>query len=184
MGDCNTLDVTFPICTPTLAVSGVKLYLFLGFGSLSPCVVFFSCISYHVIMCIAFAYVFVTCIRAFSPPVAISSFLSCVGIKHFRIGPRLAKRPWFTTSRPPVKFRIIWTSFDTPTVNRGIEKALCVLQPNTPSIWPKTHQTLLHALERSIMIAWPKTTPHLALLAPLMPINSPPVFGSSPPMKP
>ena len=24
---CNTPDVTFPICTPTLAVSGVKLYL-------------------------------------------------------------------------------------------------------------------------------------------------------------
>ena len=26
--ECNTPDVTFPICTPTLAVSGVKLYLF------------------------------------------------------------------------------------------------------------------------------------------------------------
>ena len=49
--------------------------------------------------------------------VSVSSFLSCVGIKHFRIGPRLAKRPWFTTGRPPVKFRTIWTSFDTPTVN-------------------------------------------------------------------
>ena len=123
-------------------------------------------------MCIAFAYVFVSCIRAFSllsvcipalrsPPVVISTFLSCVGIKHFRIGPRLAKRPWFTTGRPPVKFRTIWTSFDTPTVNRGTEKASCVLQPNTPPIWPKTHQTLLHHLERSITIAWPKTAPHL-----------------------
>ena len=29
---CNTPDVTFPICTPTLAVSGVKLFYFLGFG--------------------------------------------------------------------------------------------------------------------------------------------------------
>ena len=37
---CNTPDVTFPICTPTLVVSGVKLFYFLGFGSLSPCVVF------------------------------------------------------------------------------------------------------------------------------------------------
>ena len=102
------------------------------------------------------------CIPALrSPPVAISSFLSCVGIKHFWIGPRLAKRPWFTTGRPPVKFRTIWTSFDTPTVNRGTEKASCVLQPNTPPIRPKTHQTLLHVLERSITIAWPKTTPHL-----------------------
>ena len=102
------------------------------------------------------------CIPALhSPPVVISSFLSCVGIKHFRIGQRLAKRPWFTTGRPPVKFRTIWTSFDTPTVNRGTEKASCVLQPNTPQIWPKTHQTLLHVLERSITIAWPKNAPHL-----------------------
>ena len=62
------------------------------------------------------------------PPVVISSFLSCVGIKRFRIGPRLAKRPLFTTGRPPVKFRTIWTLFDTPTVNRGTEKASCVLQ--------------------------------------------------------
>ena len=96
-----------------------------------------------------------------SPPVVISSFLSCVGIKHFRIGPKLAKRPWFSTGRPPVKFRIIWTSFDTPTVNRGTEKASCVLQPNTPPKWPKTHLNLLHHLGRSITIAWPKTAPHL-----------------------
>ena len=102
------------------------------------------------------------CIPAFrSPPVVISTFLSCVGFKHFRIGPSLAKRPWFTTGRPPVKFRVIWTSFDTPTVNRGTEKASCVLQPNTPQIWPKTHQTLLHVLERSITIVWAKTAPHL-----------------------
>ena len=71
------------------------------------------------------------------------------------------KRPWFTTGRPHVKFRAIWTSFDTPTVNRGTEKASCVLQPNTPPIWPKTHHTLLHVLEHSITIAWPKTAPHL-----------------------
>ena len=45
---CNAPDVTFPICTPTLAVSGVKLYLFLGFGSLSPCVVF---VFMHLIPC-------------------------------------------------------------------------------------------------------------------------------------
>ena len=96
-----------------------------------------------------------------SPPVVISIFFSCVGVKHFRIGLRLAKRPWFTTGRPSVMFRVIWTSFDTPMVNRGTEKASCVLQPNTPPIWPKTHQTLLHDLERSITIAWPKTAPHL-----------------------
>ena len=38
---CNTLDVTFPICTPTLAVSGVKLYLLPQVRVLSPCVVVF-----------------------------------------------------------------------------------------------------------------------------------------------
>ena len=139
---------------------------------MSPCVVVFvmHLISCHHVHCI--------CIRvrlmhsSIFPDVRFAfwrfvhlrwSFLAFfhVGIKHFWIGPRLAKRPWFTTGRPPVKFRIIWTSFDTPTVNRGTEKVSCVLQPNTPPIWPKTHQTLLHVLERSITIAWPKTAPHL-----------------------
>ena len=96
-----------------------------------------------------------------SPPVVISTFLSCVGIKHFWIGQRLAKWPWFPTGRPPIKFCIIWTLFDTPTVNRGTEKASCVLQPNTPPSWPKTHLNHLHHLERSIRIAWPKSAPHL-----------------------
>ena len=131
-----------------------------------------SCISYHVIMCIALAYVFVSCIRAFSPLSVLHSgapmssavpfyLFSCAGVKRFRIGPILAKRPWFTTARPPIKFRGIWTSFDTPRVNRGTEKASCVLQPNTPPKWPKTHLNILHHLGRSIIIAWPQTTPHL-----------------------
>ena len=133
-----------------------------------------SCISYHVIMCVAFAYVFVSCIRAFSllsvlhsgAPISSGApfyLFSCVGVKHFRIGPRLAKRPWFTTGRPPVKFRAIWTLFDTPTVNRGTEKASFVLQPNTLPFWHKTHLNPLHHLERSITIAWPKTALHLEL---------------------
>ena len=163
----------YPICIPTLAVSGVKLYFFHRVRVFCLRVLLsLSCISYHVIMCIAFTYVFISCIRAFSPlsvcipalrspSVVISSFLSCAGIKHFRIGPRLAKRPWFTTGRPPVKFCTIWTSFGTPTVNRGTEKASCVLQPNTLPKWPKTHLSLLHRLGRSITIAWPKTAPHL-----------------------
>ena len=170
---CNTPDVTFPICTPTLAISGVKLFYFLGFGFfVSVCCcrchashIMSSC-ALHLHTCSSHAFEHFPrcpfCIPALrSPPVVISTFLSCVGIKHFRIGPRLAKRPWFTTGRPPVTFRTIWTSFDAPTVNRGTEKASCVLQPNTPPIWPKTHLTLLHHLERSITIAWPKTAPHL-----------------------
>ena len=131
-----------------------------------------SYISYHFNMCIAFSCVFVSCIRAFSPLSVLHSgapmpsggpfyLFPCVGVKRYLIGPILVMRPWFTTVRPPVKFRTIWTSFDTPTVNRGTEKASCVFQPNTPSIWPKTHQNPLHHLERSITIAWPKTAPHL-----------------------
>ena len=131
-----------------------------------------SCISYHVIMCIAFAYVFVSCIRAFSPLSVLHSgapmssgvpfyLFSCVGIKRSRVGPRHANRPWFTTGRPSVKFRAIWTLFDTPTVNQGTEKASCVLQPNTSPKWPKTHLNPLHHLGRSITIAWLQTVLNL-----------------------
>ena len=131
-----------------------------------------SCIAYHVIMCISFAYMFVSCIRAFSLLSVLHSgtpmssdvpfcLFSCAGVERSRIGPRFAKRPWFTTGRLPVKFRAIWSSFDTPTVNRGTVKASCVLQPNTPPKWPKTHPNPLHPLGHSITIAWPKTAPHL-----------------------
>ena len=125
---CNAPDI-LSIFVSTLAVSGAKLYLFLGFGSLSPCVVFLfraslimSSRALHLHTCSSHAFEHFPrcpfCIPALrSPPVVISTFLSCVGFKHFRIGPSLAKRPWFTTGRPPVKFRVIWTSFDTLTVN-------------------------------------------------------------------
>ena len=113
----------------------------------SFCIFSMSCISYHVIMCIAFAYVFVSCIRAFSPLSVLHSgtptssgvlfcFFPCAGVKRSRIGPRFAKRPWFTTGRPLVKFRFIWRSFDAPTVNWVTAKAFCVLQPNNPPKWP------------------------------------------------
>ena len=127
-----------------------------------PCHLLACCIlSCHHVHFIA--YVFVSCIRAFSPLSVLQSgapmspgvpfyLFSRVGVKRFRIGPGLVMRPWFTTGRPPVKFCIIWTSFDTPTVNRGIEKASCVLQPNTLPKWPKTHLNLFHHLGRSITI--------------------------------
>ena len=76
--------------------------------------------------------------------------LLSVGVKLSQNRPRFAKRPWYTTDGPPVKFRAIWSPFDTPTVNRGTVKASCVLQPNTPPKWPNP-----------ITIAWPKTAPHL-----------------------
>ena len=67
------------------------------------------------------------------PPASLFYLFSCAGVKRSRIGPRFAKRPWYSTGRPPVKFRAIWSSFDTPTVNRVTAKASFVLQPNTPS---------------------------------------------------
>ena len=36
-----------------------------------------------------------------------------------------------------------------------------VCSPTSPPKWPKIHLTPLHALGRSITIAWPKTAPHL-----------------------
>ena len=62
---------------------------------------------------------------------------------------------------PPVKFRSIWRSFGTPTVNRVTGKSVCVLQKTPPKNQPKTHQTLFHVVGRSITIVWAKTAPHL-----------------------
>ena len=131
-----------------------------------------SCISYHVIMCIVFAYVFVSCIRAFSPLSVLQSgtpmspgtpfcLFSCAGIKRSRNGPRFAKRPWYTTGRPPVKFRAIWSPFDTPTVNRGTVKPSLCCSPTPLHNSPITHPKPLHALGRSITIVWAKIAPHL-----------------------
>ena len=92
-----------------------------------------------------------------APVVPSQTLFSCAGVKLSWNGPRFAKRPWYSTGRPPVKFRAIWRSFGTPTVNRVTVKASFVLQPNTPPKWPKTQQTPLHALGRSITIVWAKT---------------------------
>ena len=82
---------------------------------------------YHVIMCIALR----TCSShasehfprcPFCNPALLSpappfASLLCAGIKLSWNGPRFAKRPWYSTGRPPVKFRAIWRLFDTPMVN-------------------------------------------------------------------
>ena len=107
-----------------------------------------SCIAYHVIMCISFAYMFVSCIQAFSllsvlhSGASISSgapfyLFSCVGVKHFRIGPSLAKRPWFTTGRPPVKFRAIWTSFILQRLTEGPRRPRVCCSPIPFQFGPK-----------------------------------------------
>ena len=86
---CNTPNVTFRICTPTLAVSGVKLFYFLGFGSLSLCVVF---VVMHLISC---HHVHCICIRvhlmhpSIFPvvrfPIRRSYLLRCTPLVFFRV---------------------------------------------------------------------------------------------------
>ena len=100
------------------------------------------------------------CIPALpSPPVVISSSLSCVGTKHFRIGPRLAKRPCLLpvdclSSFVPFGLRLI-----LQRLTEEPRRPHVCCSP-TPSI---LSQNPLHHLERSITIAWPQTAPHLEL---------------------
>ena len=95
------------------------------------------------------------------PPPFPFDLFSCAGIKLSRNGPSLAKRPWYTTGRPPVKFRVIWRSFDTPTINCVARNPHSLCSPTPFPKWPKTHLTPLHALGHSITIVWAKTAPHL-----------------------
>ena len=69
-------------------------------------------------------------------PTPLSDLVSCAGVKRSRNGPRFAKWAWYTTGRPPVKFRAIWSSFDTPTVNRVTVIKPFLLQPSNPSNQP------------------------------------------------
>ena len=71
------------------------------------------------------------------PPASPSSLFSCAGVKLSRNGPSLAKRPWYSTGRPPVKFRAIWRSFDTPMVNRVSVKASFVAAQHPFQSGPK-----------------------------------------------
>ena len=87
---CNTPDVTFPICTPTLAVSGVKLYFFPRVRVLSPCVdiVVMHLISCHHVHCI--------CI--------------CAHLRHSSIFPvvRFAFRRFVLLRWPFLDFSCVW----------------------------------------------------------------------------
>ena len=62
-----------------------------------------------------------------------------------------------TTGQVSFHLEVVWYS----KVNRASAKSICVLQQNPPKNQPKTHQTLFHALGRSITIVWAKTAPHL-----------------------
>ena len=75
-------------------------------------------------------------IRHSHMPAHPSCLFSCAGVERSWNGPSLAKWPWYSTGRPPVKFRVIWSSFGTPTVVRISAKASFKLQPNTPPKQP------------------------------------------------
>ena len=134
----------------------------------------FACVL-HFIMSSSeflFAYVFVSCIRAFSPLSVLQSgapmspgapfyLFSCAGVKLSRNGPRFAKRPWYSTGRPPVKFRAIWRSFGTPTFNRVTAKASFVCSPTPLQSGPKPSKLPSMLSVVSITIVWAKTAPHL-----------------------
>ena len=65
---CNTPAVAFHLCNSNSCRFWPNLFYFPRVRvSVSCAFLSLSCISYHVMMCIAFAYVFVSCIRAFSP---------------------------------------------------------------------------------------------------------------------
>ena len=83
-----------------------------------------------------------------SPPAHPSCFFSWAGVERSRNGSSLDKWPWYTTGRPPIKFRSIWRSFGTPTVNRVTAKGFCVLQQKTPSKQP-TSPSKPHPCSRS-----------------------------------
>ena len=70
-------------------------------------------------------------------PAHPSCLFSCAGVERSWNGPSLAKWPWYSTGRPPVKFRAIWRSFDTPTVIRVAPNPPFSLHPNTLPKWPK-----------------------------------------------
>ena len=137
------------------------------------CILFMSCISYHVIMCISFAYVFVSCIRAFSPlSVLPSGALVPSGVPLF-----VSRCEWVLNilgmaralpSGPgiaPVYYLSSFGSFGARLVLQRLtalsQRPLLSCSPTPLQNSPITHLSHLHALGRSIVIVWAKTTLHL-----------------------
>ena len=76
------------------------------------------------------------------PPASPFCLFSCAGVKRSQNRPSLAKRPWYSTGRPPVKFRAIWRSFDTPTVNQVTVKPSFVAAQHPFQSGPKPSKLL------------------------------------------
>ena len=122
-------------------------------------------------MCIAFAYVFVSCIRAFSLLSVLHSGALCPPVfpfTSFRVRVLnilgLDRDLPSGLGLPPVDHLSSFVPFGLRLILQRLTnrpKRPRVLQPNTPPKWPKTHLNPLHHLGRSITIAWPKTVLNL-----------------------
>ena len=146
---CNTPDVTFHLCNSNSCHFRLCDMIFPPWLGFVFCFAFYSCHAYHIMSsCASHLH---TCSSHASEhfprcpfrnptlphaPAHPSCLFSCAGVERSRNGPSLAKWPWYSTGRPPVKFRVIWSSFGTPTVNRITAKASFELQPNTPPKQP------------------------------------------------
>ena len=172
---CNTPDVIYLICIPTLVVSSTKLFYFIVVGFLSPYVVILchashimSSCALHLHTCSSHAFEHFPhcpfCIPVLlCPPVVLSTsfrvwVLNVFGLERdLPCGLGLLPVDCLS-SFMPFGLRLI-----LQRLTEGPKKTSRVLQPNTLPIWPKTHLNHLHRLERSITIAWPKTALHLEL---------------------
>ena len=134
---------------------------------------FMSCIPYHIITCISF------CIRvrfmhlSIFPVVCFAIrhshmhrrtplvFFHCAGVERSRNGLSLAKWPWYSTGRPPVKFRDVWSSFVLKRLTALPQRPLLSCSPTPLQNGPITHLNYLHVLRCRITVMWAKITPHL-----------------------
>ena len=160
-------------------------------------ILFMSCIPYHVIMCISFAYVFVSCIRVFFPVVRFvirhSHMHRRIPLVYFRVrvlnvlGMDRALPSGLGT--PPVDHLSSFGSFGARLVLQRLsaypQRPLLSCSPTPLQNSPITHLSHFHALRRRITIVWAKTTPHLDTPSSLYAyIKSPQKSPSSSPSKP
>ena len=170
---CNTQNVIYLICIPTLAVSGAKLFYFLGFGFLSPCVVAFvmHLISCHHVHCIC---IHVRLMHPIFFPVVRFAFrcsylLRCPfstsfhvwGLNISGLDRDLPRGLGLLSVDRLSSFVLFGLHLILQRLTEGPKRPRVCCSPTPLQFGPKTHQTLLHRLGRSITIAWAKTAPHL-----------------------
>ena len=148
MVECrNTLDVTFHLCNSNSCHFRLCVMIFPSWSGFVFSVLHFVHVM-HLISCHHVHLILHTCSSHASEhfsrcpfrnptlphaPAHPSCLFSCAGVKRSRNGPSLAKWPWYSTGRPPVKFRVIWRSFGTPTVIRKVHLSIQQKPPLKPA---------------------------------------------------